>query len=265
VILILKENLYFRRQILKLSKSELIKTYKGAALGPAWAVIKPAITIFVFWFAFALGLRTGSTKDGFSFFVFLLVGMVPWFFMSEAITEGSGCIRKNKHFVTKMPFPVGSIMTYTLLSHLYTHIALLLISYVILLFSGVMPSIYNLQILFYMPMMYLFFTCLAWITAPLSAISKDFENVVKAPIQAIFWLSGIIWDPNTLSSEVLRRIVLLNPVGYFAHGYRNTFLYKKWFWETPFETLGFFVILAAVFFLGAFVYRKLRKTIPDVL
>lgn len=265
MIQIVKENLGFRKQIVKLSKSELIKTYKGAALGPLWAVIKPAIQIFVFWFAFQVGLRNNRPVHGFDFFIFLLVGMIPWFFMNESILEGARCIRHNKHFVTKTPFPVGTIMTYTSLSHLYIHFVLVAIMYVILLFSGVMPSIYNIQILFYMPMMYAFFTCLSWITAPLSAISKDFENVVRSVINAIFWLSGIIWDQDTLGNGITKHILQLNPVNYFANGYRNTFLYKRWFWETPYETVCFLAILAGVFFLGAFVYRRLRKTIPDVL
>ena len=94
---VLNENRHFFKQILKLSKSELIKTYKGAALGPAWAVIKPVITIFVYWFAFAIGLRGGKpiSYNGVTvdFFPFLMVGTIPWFFMSDAILNGAGCIR----------------------------------------------------------------------------------------------------------------------------------------------------------------------------
>lgn len=265
MIQIVKENIGFRKQIFKLSKSELIKTYKGAALGPLWALIKPSITIFVYWFAFEVGLRSNRLVHGFEFFIFLLTGMIPWFFMSSAILDGSKCIRNNKQFVTKMPFPVGTIMTYTNLSHLYVHFAIMIIGYVIVVLSGITPSIYNIQILFYMPMMFLFFTCLSWITAPLSAISKDFENVVRSVMNAIFWLSGIIWDPYELGDGIVRNIVLLNPVNFFANGYRNTFLYKTWFWETPYETVGFLILLTGIFFLGAFVYKKLRKTLPDVL
>ncbi len=65
---IIKEHAGFLKQIWKLSKSELIITYKGAALGPAWAILNPAITIFVYWFAFALGLRTNSDVRGATFF-----------------------------------------------------------------------------------------------------------------------------------------------------------------------------------------------------
>lgn len=265
MINIIKENLNFIKQIIKLSKSELKKQYKGAALGPLWAIIKPGITIFVFWFAFSVGLRTSKTVNGFDFFVFLLTGMIPWFFMSESILDGARSLRNNRHFITKMPFPMSTIMAYTVLAKAYSHLVLVAVGYIITLFYGVMPSVYNLQLLFYLPMMYLYFTCLAWITAPLSAISKDFEHIVKSVIQAVFWLSGIIWDPYSLHNGVIKSILLLNPVTYFASGYRNTFLYKKWFFETPYETIGFLVLLLLTAYVGSVVYRKLRKTIPDIL
>ena len=57
---ILKEHKTYRQQILKLAKADLVKTYRGAALGWSWAIIKPAVTIFVYWFAFEIGLRAGK-------------------------------------------------------------------------------------------------------------------------------------------------------------------------------------------------------------
>lgn len=57
---ILKEHKTYRQQIFKLAKADLVKTYRGAALGWSWAIIKPAVTIFVYWFAFEIGLRAGK-------------------------------------------------------------------------------------------------------------------------------------------------------------------------------------------------------------
>ena len=48
----------YRKQIFKLAKADIIKTYRGSALGWAWALVKPVVTIFVFWFAFSMGLRS---------------------------------------------------------------------------------------------------------------------------------------------------------------------------------------------------------------
>lgn len=262
---ILKENKNFFKQILKLSKSELIKTYKGSALGPIWALIRPAIHIFVFWFAIELGLRAGRNVHGFPFVIFLMMGIIPWFFIRDAILDGANSIRKNNHFVTKMPFPVSTVMTFVTLSKLYVHFGLTVLAYIILIFLGYAPSIYNIQIFFYMPMMYIFFTCLSWITAPLSCISKDFVNAIKSIITAIFWLSGIIWDSYSLSDGLLKKVMLLNPVNYIVNGYRNTFLYKKWFFESPYELTGFLIFVVAVVILGSLVYKRLMKRILDVI
>ena len=57
---IIRDHIAYRQQIFKLAKADLIKTYRGAALGWAWAIIKPAVTIFVYWFAFEIGLRAGK-------------------------------------------------------------------------------------------------------------------------------------------------------------------------------------------------------------
>ncbi len=57
---IIKDHFTYKQQIFKLAKADLVKTYRGAALGWAWAIIKPAVTIFVYWFAFEIGLRSGK-------------------------------------------------------------------------------------------------------------------------------------------------------------------------------------------------------------
>ena len=84
---IFKEHRGFGKQILLLAKNELIKTYKGAVIGPFWAVIKPAFTLFVYWFAFSVGIRSagdvevfinGEYVDTFQRFTFMLVGFIPF-------------------------------------------------------------------------------------------------------------------------------------------------------------------------------------------
>ena len=63
--LIFEEHKQYKKQIFKLAKSDLVRTYKGAALGWSWAVIKPMVTIFVFWFGFTVGLRSGKPVEGY--------------------------------------------------------------------------------------------------------------------------------------------------------------------------------------------------------
>jgi len=263
--LIIREHISYKEQILKLAKSDLIKTYRGAALGWAWALIKPMITLFVFWFAFSVGLRSGGKVAGYPFFLWLEAGFLPWFFMSEMITGGAACIRKYSHLVTKMKFPVSIIPTYVNISHLYTHFFLLAITIVLFMCFGHMPDIYLLQIPLYMLMMFLFFTVWSLFSGLLSAISKDFQNLVTSLSQAIFWMSGIIYNVDNIRHGWVRLLLKFNPVTVISSGYRKTFIYKQWFFEDKVELACYCVTLTVFTCLALWAYKKLRKDIPDVL
>ena len=278
---IFKEHRGFGKQILLLAKNELIKTYKGAVIGPFWAVIKPAFTLFVYWFAFSVGIRNagdvevfinGEYVDTFQRFTFMLVGFIPWFFINDGITQGAKSIRTNRQFVTKVSFPVSTIMTYTAVARLYVHLFLAAIMYVIVAFTnGIGVSIYNLQFFLYCPLMFIFFVVLTWSTAPMSAFSRDFENMIVSIMSGVFWLSGVIYNSYDMDSilifgqPILKYVMLLNPINFFANGYRNTFLYERWFFEYPLELIIFLVEFVIIFALGIYNYNRLRKTLPDVL
>lgn len=262
---IIEEHKSFGRQIFKLAKSDLIKTYRGAALGWAWAMVKPLITLFVFWFGFTIGLRHGKPINGYPYFLWLLAGFLPWFYMRDMIQGGAECIRKYKHLVTKIKFPISIIPTFTSLSHLAIHLLLCVISLGIFIAWGFMPDIYLLQIPVYMFMMFAFFEVWGLFAGMLSAMSKDFLNLVKSFVQALFWLSGVIYDVNQIKHPVVRTILKFNPVTVISSGYRKAFIYKEWFWEDKIELLGYATTLLVTAFLAIWAFKKLRKDIPDVL
>ncbi len=263
--IIIDEHILFKKQLLKLAKSDLIKTYHGAALGWFWAVIKPMMTVFVFWFAFTIGLRSGKPINGYPYFLWLIAGFLPWFYMTEMITQGAACIRKYSYLVTKMKFPISIIPTYVSLSKLFVHWVLLAITLSIFAVFGYMPDIYYLQIPVYMLMMFIFFTVWALFSGMLSALSQDFLNLVKSTISAIFWLSGIIYDVDKINNPNIRIILKFNPVTVISSGYRNTFIYKRWFFEDKTSLACFATTLIVFILLSLWAFKKLRKDIPDVL
>lgn len=271
---IFKEHKGFGKQIFLLAKNELIKTYKGAIIGPGWAVVKPAFTIFVYWFAFNT-IRSGKSvriylgsgyTESMPFFTFMFIGIIPWFFIQDSILQGTKTLRSNRQFITKVKFPVSTILTYTGISRLYVHMMLMSIMYIfVLIFIG--PSWYNLQFFFYCPLMFFFFLALTWTTAPMAAFSKDFESLVVSIMTGIFWLSGIMYDsydPKHFGGFV-KYIMLANPVNFFVNGYRNTFLIHRGFWVYKTELVIFAVELIGITLLGIYNYNRLRKKLPDVL
>ncbi len=255
------------RKIWLLAVNNLVKKYKGAVMGPLWALIKPSFTLFILWFAFTVGIRGGNDVSGYPRFIFMLSGYIPWFFISEMIVGGSRSIRQNSQFVTKLSFPVSNIMTFCTLSSLIIHVGMFVIMYAILIFAGYGPSIYNLQVFYYMPLMYAFFLVLAWTTAPLSAFSKDFENLINAIITALFWISGIFWDTYDVQNPIIKKLMYLNPINYFVNGYRKSFLYETSIFDSNYTTelVIFYAEFILLIFIGGHLYKKLRKILPDIM
>lgn len=265
--MIIEEHRGQAKKIMNLSLNHLKATYKGALLGPAWAIIKPSFTLFILWFAFSVGLRGNGMVNGYPRFYFMLSGYVPWFYISEAILAGARSVRSNRQYVTKLSFPMSNIMTFTNLSSMYIHLILLVIMYVVLWAGGYCPSVYNLQILYYLPMMFIYFWVLTWTTAPMAAFSKDFESLVSSIMTGLFWLSGIVYDTTKVKNNVIRHVFYFNPVNYFINGYRRTFLYNQpaFSADNRTETLIMFLELFCLILVGSFYFKRLRRLIPDVL
>ena len=267
LIKIIKQHITWRRQLIKLAKADLIKTYSGSALGWAWAVIKPGVMIFVLWFAIGVGLRLGGMMDNeYPFLLWLIAGLIPWFFMDEMLLQGANSLRQYNYLVTKMRFPIATIPTFVGISKTYVHLFLVGLMMLLFLGYGFKPDIYLLQLPVYMMCMVFFFIAWAQFASILSCISKDFYNLVGAATQALFWLSGILYNVRTMNiPEALRVFLLFNPITFISSGYRNIFIYKVWFWEEP-EVLGYFLIVLFIMAsLALWAYRKLYKEIPDVL
>ena len=265
LIQIIKEHIQYRKQIIKLAKADIIRTYRGSALGWSWAVIKPTITIFVYWFAFSVGLRAGGKVGDYPFFLWLIAGVVPWFYMGDMITGGTSCFRKYSYLVNKMKYPISTIPTFISLSHFFVNI--ILIGIVILLFwaFGYPPDIYLLQLPVYMLFSFLFFTLWALFASFIGAMSKDFVNLVRSFVTAIFWLSGIMWDVDTITIPWLKKFLMINPVTFLVTGFRNCFTNKIWFFDQPKRLIYFACLLVVMLILAIWSYKKLKKEISDVL
>ena len=265
VIDIIREHLDWRRQIFKLAKADLVKTYSGAALGWAWAIIKPAVTIFIYWFAFSSGFRESKGIEGYPFFLWLLAGIVSWFYISEMVSQGASAMRTYKHLVTKMKFPISTIPTFVSLSKLVIHLILISVTVAIFIIAGETPTIYILQLPVYMLLMFMFCTGWYMFASMLGAVSVDFINLVKAFMTALFWLSGIMFNMAAMDSKAVQIFFRLNPISFTVEGYRNCFIHHKWFWQEPKWMLVYLCELAVMWILAIWSYKRLKKEIPDIL
>ncbi len=257
--------LKYREQICDIGIAKLKQRYTGTAMGWAWAVLRPSLTIFVFWFAIALGLRSGGNVGEYPYFLWLIAGFMPWFYMSDMVSHGAGCIRNNAYLMKVAKFPVITIPMITSVSFLPVHIILLIATAVIFLVSGFALPIHMIQLPVYMLMMVLFFDFWGVFAGVLSTISRDFQNLVNSFLTALFWLSGIVYNVSNLSNPWLRMLLNLNPITIIVTGYRHCFIDRIWFYEAPRELINYGIILGIMGISATWAYKKFGKILPDML
>ena len=252
-------------QIQSIGFARLKQRYTGTALGWFWAVIRPSMTIFIFWFGITLGLRRGGNIGEYPYFLWLIAGFIPWFYMSDMINQGAGCIRNNAYLLKVAKFPVITIPTITSLSLLPVHLILVAATIVIFIVSGHPLTIYIIQLPLYMLMMVVLFDFWGLLAGTLSTISRDFQNLINAIITCLFWLSGIVYNVAELPNAWLKMILSLNPIACIVMGYRHCLIDKLWFFQTPEELINYGIMLGVMIILATKAYKKFGKILPDMI
>lgn len=263
VFAFLKDIIKSRRLIFELAKKDLKNRYLGSYLGIIWAFVQPMVTILIFWFVFQVGFKSAPVDD-FPFVLWLLCGMIPWFFFSEGLQSATNSILDNSYLVKKVVFRVSSLPIIRILSSLFIHVFFILVIFVMFYIYGYKPSIYNLQVLYYLFATIVLLLGLSWITSSLVVFIKDFGQIVSIIIQFGFWLTPIFWSFNIMP-EKYHFLFKLNPIYYIVQGYRDTFINHIWFWQHYNVTISFWVITFGLFFTGVLLFKRLRPHFADVL
>lgn len=264
---ILKEKWSRRKQIVRLGLFDLRKQSRGAVLGSLWFFAKPAVYIFVFWFALEIGLKAGSSSPsgGVPYILWLMAGLIPWFYMQDMINTGSDSFHRYSYLVKKIKFPLAGIPTIFNVSTTVIQLGLVIALLVAYVLCGQGLDLYLLQLPVAIVLMFVFFDMFALLTSLLSGISKDFKNLIKTLSTPLFWLSGIIFDVFALGYDWLTTILMLNPVTFFASMYRAAVYDKVWIWDRPEMIVGFVAVFLITLICLVVVYRRTHEEVSDVL
>jgi len=249
--------------IIDLAKKNIKTRYLGSYLGITWAFIQPTIQVLIFWFVFQVGFKSVPV-DNFPFILWLVAAMVPWFFISDAIQSGTNSILENSYLVKKVVFRVSILPVVKIYAALFIH--LFFIVFVIAMFwiYGYTPDVYYFQLIYYMAASTVIVLGISWLTSTLVIFLKDVGQVVAMLLQFGFWLTPIFYSLKIVP-EKYHFWMKVNPFFYITEGYRDTFIYKKWFWEHPMLTLNFWLITFVALVLGTLLFKRMRPHFADVL
>jgi len=257
-------DIYYSRELLwEQTKKDFQVRYLGSYLGILWAFIQPLVTVFILWFVFQIGFRSQPVENV-PFILWLVAGMFPWFFISDSITSATNSITENSFLVKKVVYRVSLLPIIKLISALIIHSFFVGLLIVMFAAYGFMPTLYTLQVFYYIFAACCLLTGIAWLTSALSVFLKDVGQIIGMMLQFAFWGTPILWSYKIMPEKYLW-FLKLNPAYYIIEGYRNCFVYHIWFWESPHITLYYWVITSATMICGAVAFKKLRPHFADVL
>ena len=101
----------------------------------------------------------------------------------------------------------------------------ILICFVITTANGYYPSLYSLQLIYYLACLLVFLTAITWITASTQPFLPDIMQFINIIMQTVMWTLPILWQPTGMIATILK----INPLYYIVQGYRDSYLGGAWF------------------------------------
>ena len=138
---LLKEIIKKRKLVWDLGKADFRKRFVGSYFGIVWMFIQPVVTIVIYAVIFGIGFKSPPPVPGVSYVIWLVPGIVPWFFFGEALNGITGCLQEYSYLVKKVVFKVEILPMIKLISCLLVHGFFVLIMMIMYLVAGRMPML----------------------------------------------------------------------------------------------------------------------------
>jgi len=234
--------------------------YKQTALGAAWAILQPFLTMIVFSIFF--GRLAGVPSDGIPYPIFTYTALLPWQLFSHALIESSNSLVTNERLLTKVYFPRLVIPISAVLGGLVDFGIAFVLLIVMMFFFGIVPTVAILTLPFFILLaLALALAVGLWLSA-LNVQYRDVRYVI--PFLNQFWLFATpIAYSSGLVPEVWRAWYGLNPMAGVVEGFRWALLGKTGGTASLF--IVSIVIVGALLVSGLAYFRRMEKTFADVV
>lgn len=249
-----RELLYF------LAWRDIAVRYKQTAIGIAWAVLRPAITMIVF-VLFRRLMNTPAT--GVPEPVLVFAAVLPWQFFSSALAESSMSLVGNASLISKVYFP-RLLVPAAALGAAFVDFAVTLGLLAVLMASyGLTPPMTILAL----PAFVALASALAlgfglWLAA-LTVQYRDFRYLVPFVIQVALFVSPIAFLSASVP-ERWRPLYLLNPLVGVIDGFRWSILGHE-FALDPRTVIASTAIAITSLTLGVWYFRRVERRFADVI
>ncbi len=247
----------FRELTFTLAERDLRVRYKQAALGIAWAVISPLVMMFAFTFLFNRFAKIDT--GGVPYALFSYLGLLPWTFFSNAVSQGglslvSNVPLLNKLYCPREVFPIAAMVDAAADALIAT---LLLVPLFPLLGFAPKAEIYYLPLLLFVLVAFTLGVTLA--VAAILVYMRDLRLALPLLIQVGLFVTPVVYSTNSISHSKVFLIAssAINPLVPVIDGMRSTVLNGV---PPNWTSLGVGAASSMIYLLGGFMLFKRMET-----
>lgn len=252
---------YYKELFFFMTWRDTLLRYKQMAIGFAWAVIRPVLTMLIFTFIFSRLAKLPSGSMPYPLMVY--AGMLPWQFFATAFTDSGNSLNNKESIITKVYFPRLIIPA----SAVMVSFVDFMVASMVLVFLFVGYSISPGWSLYFLPIFILLLILIAlgaglWISA-LSVKYKDFRYVIPFIVQMGLYLSPVGFSLSIIPEKV-RFLYALNPMVGVIEGFRWSLF--------GIATEGLLLSIGLSFFISVIIlatgltyFRSVEKSLAEIL
>lgn len=256
----LNEIWQYRELLYFLTLRDVKIRYKQTALGVAWAVLQPLITMVIFSVIF--GQLAKLPSDGIPYPVFSYAALLPWGLFSGALQRAGTSLVANSNLITKVYFPRLVIPFSAVAAGLLDFLIAFVVLMGLMLFYKIQLTWMILTIPLFMLLAVL--TALAvslWLSA-LNVQYRDVQHIIPFMIQAWMYASPVAYSAGLIPTGLWRIIYGLNPLAGVIQGFRWALLGAS----PPDELLIASVVIVFILLTsGLYYFKRMERTFADVI
>ncbi|MBR4727206.1 MAG: ABC transporter permease [Clostridia bacterium] len=247
-------------------KKDFALVYKQTILGPLWVFLNPLITTAIYTIVFG-GIANIST-NGVPKILFYMAGNTLWTFFSEAISKTATTFKDNAQVFGKIYFPrltrPISLVIYTGINFAFQFLMFVPVWIFYIVRGEVQP---NWAVLWALPVVLLFMAAMALgcglIVSSITIKYRDMAIVITFGVKLWMYATPVVYPMTEVKNELLRRIILLNPVTQPMELFRYVLL-----GEGTLSVAGMIwtaVFAIAIMLFGMMYFNKVEKTFMDTI
>jgi lipopolysaccharide transport system permease protein len=254
-----KELKTYRDLIFFLAWRDVKVLYAQTILGYSWAILVPLIQIVIFTVIFGRIARLST--DGIPYILFSSVAIIPWTYISQAMSASSQSLVTGQNLLGKVYFPRLIFPITPVLAKLIDFAISMILICVVALYYKISPT-WNLLLfpLFVLIMVSISAGVGLWLSA-MAIRFRDVRHAMPFIIRMLMYTAPIVYSASSIP-ETYRFLYSLNPLVGVIEGFRSCLLGTPYEWQ--FIMPGIFTALILLV-SGALYYNHMEQIFVDVI